>query len=139
MSALLEHTHKDTQLTIEHHSSAALLCRGLSLLWQGAGVKWPPVSVPHPATFHVDPTLQMSHGLASSCSGFALKSLMGERQEGRERLRVCVGVWEHAINFALLSFFSVLLHECARLLVDNGQSLSCVVVKCCSPGQNPLL
>lgn len=58
----------------------------------------------HPATFHVDPTLQMSHGLASSCSGFALKSLMGERQEGRKRQRVCVGVGEHAINFALLSF-----------------------------------
>ena len=75
-------THKDTQLTIEEPFKCCALCHGLSLLGQGAGVKWPPVSAPHPATFHVDPALQMSHGLASSCSGFALKSLMGEREEG---------------------------------------------------------
>lgn len=53
-------------------------------------MKWPPVSVPHPVMFHVDPTLQMSHGLASSCLGFALKSLMVRgRKDERDTVSVC--------------------------------------------------
>lgn len=43
----------------------------------------PPTPCFDSALFHVDPMVQMSLRLRSSCSGFALKSLTEERREGR--------------------------------------------------------
>lgn len=105
LSSPLEHAHKDTT---DNRANAAPL-----LIF----VSWPRLQQ---AAFHVDPTLQMSHGPASSCSRLALKSLMGERQEGRKRQRLCVCLG--ACNqFCTFVFLSVLFLECTSLVVDNEQ------------------
>uniref|UniRef100_A0A3P8SKG1 Uncharacterized protein n=1 Tax=Amphiprion percula TaxID=161767 RepID=A0A3P8SKG1_AMPPE len=84
------------------------------------------------ASFHVDPTLQMSHDLAGSCSGFALKSLM-VRGRKDDRDTESESVWVHAINSALLSFpllgvddvqecLQGRLDHCPHLLDSSGNS-----------------
>lgn len=82
----------------------------MDCLYSGRGLAWkgPLSQRPMQQCFIV----QMSHGPAGSCSRIALKSLMGERKEGRGRQRVCVGVWERAINSARLSFCALAwVHE----------------------------
>lgn len=119
LSSPLEHAHKDT--TDNRANAAPLL---IFVSWHvftqaGAWCECPPPRLQQ-AAFHVDPTLQMSHGPDSSCSRLALKSLMGERQEGRKRQRLCVCLG--ACNqFCTFVFLSVLFLECTSLVVDNEQ------------------